>query len=310
MFVYFNDFIGADKHSLDVLICDEAHRIRETSVRQWTRADARAKAQKQVFELIDVARTPVFLLDEHQVVRPGEMGTEAEIRAAAEARGCRIEVVRLSGQFRCGGSEVYDEWVRRLLGLAPDPPITWSELVKNTDESYRVAALPSPTALEGWLVQQNPGSNDTARIAAGYCWRWSDPVTDNGKKRLVEDVVIGDWRRPWNAKPNQAVPDAPASYFWASDTRGFGQVGCIYTAQGFEYDWSGVIFGPDLVRRDDLWVARREHSFDTPVKRASPEEFPALVRNTYKVLLTRGMKATAVFSTDPETQRFFERMCR
>jgi hypothetical protein len=310
MFVYFNSFIGERPNSLDVLICDEAHRVRETSVNRFTKADKRAAAKRQVQELIDVARTPVFLLDEHQVVRPGEMGTEAEIRSAAEEMGCRVEVVRLRGQYRCGGSELYDQWVLRLLGLSSLPPLPWSELIKDSDEAYRVAALPSPAALESWLLAQNPGSEDTARIAAGYCWRWSDPITDNGTKILVEDVVIGDWRRPWNAKPDKAVPGVPPSHFWASDTRGFGQVGCIYTAQGFEYDWSGVIFGDDFVRRGDAWVAHRERSYDTPVKRATKEEFPALVRNTYKVLLTRGMKATAVFSTDPETQEFLERMCR
>jgi uncharacterized protein len=70
-----------------------------------------------------------------------------------------------------------------------------------------------------------------------------------------------------------------------------------------------VIFGDDFVRRGDGWVARRDRSHDGQVKPASQEEFPALVRNTYKVLLTRGMKATAVYSTDPETQQFLERMC-
>ncbi|MBC8092526.1 MAG: DUF2075 domain-containing protein [Pseudonocardia sp.] len=310
MFVYFNTFIGEPPNSLDVVICDEAHRIRETSVNRFTKAAKRNLATRQVQELIDVARTPVFLLDEQQVVRPGEMGTETEIRAAAEAAGCRVEVVRLEGQFRCGGSQVYDQWVQRLLGLTALDPVPWSELVRGTDETYEVAALPSPDALESWLLNRRPGSQDTARIAAGYCWRWSDPEIVDGTKRLVDDVVIGDWRRPWNAKPDKPVPGVPASHFWASDTRGFGQVGCIYTAQGFEYDWSGVIFGDDLVRRDGRWVARRDESYDGQVKKASELEFPALVRNTYKVLLTRGMRATALYSTDSETQAFLERMAR
>ncbi len=310
MFVYFNSFIGEPPNRLDVLLCDEAHRIRETSVNRFTRAAKRETAKRQAHELIDIARTPVFLLDEQQVVRPGEMGTEADIRAAAETAGCRVEIVRLEGQFRCGGSEVYDQWVLRLLGLSALDPVPWSELIRRTDETYQVAALPSPAALESWLVMRRPGSGDTARIAAGYCWPWSDPVVVDGTKTLVDDVTIGDWHRPWNAKAANPVPVAPASYFWASDPRGFGQVGCIYTAQGFEYDWSGVIFGDDFVRRGDEWVARRDRSFDGEVKKAGEREFPALVRNTYKVLLTRGMKATAMFSTDPETQEFLERMTR
>jgi len=310
MFVYFNSFIGERKNSLDVLICDEAHRLRETSVNRFTKADKRAVAKRQVAELIDVAYTPVFLLDEHQVVRPGEMGTEEEIRTAAQDAGCKVEIVRLEGQYRCGGSDFYDQWVRRLLGLTSLPPVAWSELVGGTDDRYRVAALPSPDALESWLLAHNPDGVDTARIAAGYCWRWSDPIVVDGTKRLVDDVVIDEWRRPWNAKPDKPVRDVPASHFWASDKRGFGQVGCIYTAQGFEYDWSGVILGDDFVRRGETCVARRGYSFDGQVRKAAEREFPALVRNTYKVLLTRGMKATAVFSTDLETQEFLERMCR
>jgi hypothetical protein len=309
LFTFFNGFIGAEPNTLDMLICDEAHRIRETSTNRFTNAEVRAVAKRQVQELIAVARTPVFLLDEHQVVRPGEMGTEREIRTEAEKAGCRVEVVRLEGQFRCGGSQLYEQWVLRLLGLDPRPPVPWTELTRGSDETYRIAALPTPTALESWLVAQNPGSTDTARLTAGYCWRWSDPEIVDSSRRLVDDVVIGGWRRPWNAKPDKNVPGIPPAHFWASDPRGFGQVGCIYTAQGFEYDWSGVIFGNDFVRRDGGWVARREYSFDTPVKRAKTD-FPALVRNTYKVLLTRGMKATAVYSTDEATQAFLEEMCR
>ncbi|WP_433471613.1 DNA/RNA helicase domain-containing protein [Saccharomonospora azurea] len=112
-------------------------------------------------------------------------------------------------------------------------------------------------------------------------------------KRLVDDVVIGDWSPPWNAKPEKRVPDAPE--LRASDPRGFGQVGCIYTAQGFEYDWAGVILGPDFVRRNGRWVARCEHSRDPAVKKADELPFAALIRNTYKVLLTRGMCGVGVF---------------
>ena len=96
-----------------------------------------------------------FLLDEHQVVRPGEMGTELEIRTEPEQAGCRVDVVRLEDQFRRGGSQLYEQWVLRLLGLDPREPIAWSELARGSDETYRVAAMPTPRALESWLVGQN-----------------------------------------------------------------------------------------------------------------------------------------------------------
>jgi len=103
LFKYFNSFIAAEPNSIDVLICDEAHRIRHTSANRFTPATNRT-GRLQVDELISVAPVPVFLLDEHQVVRSGEIGTAEAIEAAASARGLRVHTISLEGQFRCGGS--------------------------------------------------------------------------------------------------------------------------------------------------------------------------------------------------------------
>ena len=92
-------------------------------------------------------------------------------------------------------------------------------------------------------------------MAAGYCWPWSDPAADGS---LPNDVRIGDWARPWNLKGERSVGGAPAAALWASDPAGFGQVGCVYTAQGFEYDYAGVILGPDFVWREGRWVTVRD----------------------------------------------------
>ena len=201
-------------------------------------------------------------------------------------------------------------WVSRLLGLEQAAPTEWTRLVSSVDDDYVVTSAASPQAMEAWLRTQQCEHGGTARIAAGYCWPWSDPAKTDQGKHLVEDVVIDGWKRPWNAKPEKRVPDAPESYFWASDERGFGQVGCIYTAQGFEYDWAGVIIGPDLVRRDGQWVARRDRSHDPAVRKADELHFAGLIRNTYKVLLTRGMSGVCVYSTDAETQEFLEQLTR
>ncbi len=157
---------------------------------------------------------------------------------------------------------------------------------------------------ERLAVRQN------ARMAAGYCWTWSDPRKDGS---LVPDVQIGDWARPWNLKGDRSVGGAPPSALWASEPAGFGQVGCVYTAQGFEYDWNGVLIGPDLVWRADRWVTVRRANRDPDfrnTKRVSEQNFDALVRNVYKVLLSRGMRGTLLYSTDPETQELLRRLIR
>ncbi|MEV4746319.1 DUF2075 domain-containing protein [Streptosporangium sp. NPDC049248] len=299
LFKYFNSFMTAEQNGLEVLICDESHRLRETSQNRYTPARLRSD-RRQVDELIDAARVPVFLLDEHQVVRPGEMGTTAEIREHAEARSLRVHEISLDGQFRCGGSRAYEEWVLHLLGLRGDQPVPWSG-----DDHFTVSPAESPQELET-LLRSRLDEGYSARMTAGFCWPWSDPQSDD---TLVHDVRIGDWSRPWNVKNDRAVGSAPASALWATLDGGFEQVGCVYTAQGFEYDWNGVIIGPDLVVRDGRFHTRRAFSKDPALTRGTTDEqADRLIRNTYKVLLTRGMIGTFVYSTDPETQEFLSRL--
>ncbi|MFD0920160.1 DNA/RNA helicase domain-containing protein [Saccharopolyspora rosea] len=306
MFGYFNTVSGR-KDELDVLVCDEAHRIRGgPSDRQGPPKDER----QQINSLIDAAKVPVFLLDEHQVVRPNERGTPHNIKEAAEGRGYKVHLVDLEGQFRCGGSPLFDEWVVRLLGLSDKGPIRWSELVARTRDEYVVHAAKDAHSLENWLLQRSSMFGGTARISAGFCWDWSQPVRINGKYVLVEDIDVHGWRRPWNTPSGRSVPDAPPTSLWASDSRGFDQVGCVYTAQGFEYDWAGVIFGEDLVFRRDGWCPQQDRTKDPHLKTTSPKFFDRLVRNTYKVLLTRGMQGVCLHSADPETNEFLQNFAR
>jgi hypothetical protein len=187
--------------------------------------------------------------------------------------------------------------VNSLLGLTDTAPFKWDD-----EPGFRVEVVDSVEQMESVLLKK---LNDRygARMTAGFCWPWSDPV----KGELVPDVKVGTWSRPWNTKGDRAVGAAPPSALWATDTGGFGQVGCIYTAQGFEYDWNGVIIGPDLVWRTDKWVVVRKENKDPSFKsttQVSDEQMDELVRNVYKVLLTRGMQGTLIYTADEETKKY------
>ncbi|MEC4612492.1 DUF2075 domain-containing protein [Tsukamurella tyrosinosolvens] len=301
MFKYFNQFVTADRNGIDVLILDEAHRIRETSANRYTRATDRT-GRPQVDELIAAARVPLFLLDEHQVVRPGELGSLTQIRAYAASLGLETVHIGLDDQFRCGGSERYVEWVLDLVGLGERAPWTWTG-----DDGFEVRIAETPWDFERILSEQRD-KGYSARMTAGYCWPWSDPTPE---RTLVPDVVIDDWARPWNSKSDRRMGDVPPSQLWATEDGGFGQVGCVYTAQGFEYDWSGVILGPDLVWRDGRFAVRRDENRDPSLKskkNLTDVRFDLLIRNTYKVLLTRGMVGTVLYSTDEQTREALRRL--
>ena len=296
LFKYFNSFMDAQRNDIEVLICDEAHRIRETSANRYTSAVHRT-GRSQIDELIAVARVPVFLLDEHQVVKPGEVGTVEAIKSHASSLGFRVHHVQLDDQFRCGGSRKYERWVLRLLGLETGGPEPWTG-----DDHFEVTLAESPWEMEATL-RGKLAEGLSARMSAGYCWPWSEPGRDG---RLVSDVRIDDWAMPWNVKGDRAVGSAPPSALWATMEGGFDQVGCVYTAQGFEYDWSGVIIGPDLIARHGQTVTVREANKDPEFKKRSVTDlqYERHIRNIYKVLLTRGMAGTVIYAVDPQTREF------
>jgi len=295
---YFNSFMKKSE-PLDLLVADEAHRIRETSASRWTKKEDRGGSQ--IEELLDAARVAAFFIDDRQVVRPGEVGSAALIRAASESRGQRVYEYDLSAQFRCGGSEAYVRWVDRLLGVS----LEGEDLLDVAESGFEFQIVDTPEALEQH-VHGKLRQGESSRLVAGFCWKWSDP---RGDGTLVNDVVVGDWERPWNAKSTagRLAPGIPSSNAWAVDPAGVHQVGCVYTAQGFEFDRVGMIWGNDLVWRTNGWVAQAKFSHDSIVKRADskdPDFFRRLVAQTYRVLLTRGMKGCAVTFTDQETEDY------
>ncbi|MFF0308148.1 DUF2075 domain-containing protein [Streptosporangium sp. NPDC004379] len=306
LFVYFSDFTRRHPY-LDVIVADESHRLRKKTFNRWQ--PALGSDRPQIEDIIESCRVPVFLLDEHQVVRPGEVGTVAAIKAQAQQLDVHFRYISLDGQWRCGGSALYDEWVRRLLGLGDEDsawdgsgPKPWVK-----DPAFEVVLAASPEEMER-VLREKISDGWSARMTAGFCWPWTKVDTD--AKTLTPDVEIGDWARPWNANSTSWVGDAPPKALWATEKGGFEQIGCIYTAQGMEFDWAGVIIGPDLVARGGKLVTEREACKDGELtkKGVTPERFDRLIRNTYKVLLTRGLRGVVIYAVDPATREFLSEL--
>ena len=296
-FKYFMSYYRAHPNEIDVLVCDEAHRLRsETKGRHIPKALRTGKPQ--IRELIDAAQLCVFLIDDKQVVRPGEIGSSHYIREQAKQAGCEVLEYELEVQFRCAGSEAFVNWVNNTLDIEKTANEIWQG-----DERFDFQILDSPQALEE-AIRKRVREGFSARIVAGFCWPWSPPQPDG---TLVDDIVIGEFRKPWNAKSDSGrlAKGIPKESLWAHDPNGINQIGCVYTAQGFEFDYVGVIFGPDLRYNFDTgqWDGHPEASYDPELKRAG-ERFTELVKNTYRVLLSRGLKGCYVYFVDKDTERF------
>ena len=293
-FKFFNSFIDKSKckeNDIDVLICDEAHRIRKTSESMYTPKHLRT-GEPQINELIRSSKLSVFFIDERQVVRPTELGNINLIKEAAERFNAKVyEMPELETQFRCGGSGNYLEKIEKILRIKEDAFI---EPDKEIKMEFKI--VNSPHELKALIDRKNKEKKNSARLTAGFCWAWSKPNHDGS---LINDVRIGDFEMPWEKKDE--------FWRWATDDSGMDQVGTVYTSQGFEFDYIGVIFGNDLVynKEHKSWYARPENSHDSMAKRGN-DQFVQHLKNVYRVLLTRAHKGVFIYFMDKDTREYFK----
>jgi len=297
-FKFTHNYTETELNEVDVLICDEAHRIRESSS-TWLTPKHKRKDTIQIEELIHASKVSVYFIDDHQIVRPNEIGSVEYIRKFAQKNDCRIFEYELQAQFRCSGSSAFVNWLDNMLEIRRTSNVYWTP-----DGSFDFRIFDSPEALEK-EIRTKISQGFTARVTAGFCWPWSKPNKDG---TLKDDVVIGEFRRPWNASPDarKLAPGIPKANLWAYDPRGMNQIGCIYTAQGFEFDYVGVIMGSDLTYDPamETWQAHPENSYDRVVKQ-SRGKYLTLVKDAYRVLLSRGMKGCYVYFLNAQTEKYF-----
>jgi uncharacterized protein len=290
LFKFFNSFMTMDPDSVDILVCDEAHRIRKNSNNRYTRKEERSD-QPQIDELLRVAKLSIFFIDENQIVRPEEIGSLQLIKEAGLRFGideAEIAEFELKTQFRCSGSDAYLQWLDKTLGIHDSGSVSF-------DPRMQFRIFESPHEMMDEIRKRNSEKKNSARIVAGFCWPWSAPNHDGS---LVSDVRVGDFAMPWEKKDT--------FWKWATDDSGMEQVGTVYTAQGFEFDYIAVIFGPDLVRdpTKNEWQSIPAKSYDTQVKRKNANMTQHL-KNVYRVLMSRAHRGVYVHFMDKNTEKHF-----
>jgi len=295
LFKFFNSFMTMEPNSIEILVCDEAHRIRKNSNNRYTKRENRSDLP-QIDELLRVAKLNIFFIDENQIVRPEEIGNVQLIRDAAGRFGIKesdTAEFELKTQFRCSGSDAYLQWLDKMLSITDTETPAFDARMQ-----FRVFSTPSEMMDE--IRKRNAEKKNSARIVAGFCWPWSAPNRDG---TLVNDVRIGGFAMPWEKKDT--------FWKWATDDSGMEQVGTVYTAQGFEFDYIGVIFGPDLVYdiESQAWKSVPEKSNDTQVKRKNPNLTQHL-KNVYRVLMSRAHRGVYVHFMDSATEQHFQSALR
>ncbi len=282
-------FTETVQDAFDVLVVDEAHRLTEKSGFYGN------LGTHQVKELIEAAKCSIFFIDEDQRVTLKDVGSKEIIRKFAAGRNAEVEEYSLTSQFRCAGSDGYLAWVDHTLQIRTTANPTLADI------PFDFQVFDDPSDLHKAIETKN--TNNRARVVAGYCWPWNSK-----KDPKLMDVVIGDYERQWNLDQDGSL--------WIVAPNSVAQVGCIHTCQGLEVDYVGVIIGPDLAIMGDTLVAvpRARDRHDKTMKgfvkmtKEQPAEAARLadsiIKNTYRTLMTRGMKGCYVYATDAKLRAY------
>jgi len=287
-------FIGEKENVFDALIVDEAHRLNEKS------GMFKNLGENQIKEIINSAKSSIFFIDEDQKVTWHDIGKKEEIEKWANKIGAKIQNLKLESQFRCNGSDGYLSWLDNILGIED----TANTTLEGIDYDFKV--VDSPNELRDLIFDKNK-INNKARLVAGYCWNW---VSRNDKN--LNDIVISEYNfgMKWNLASDGNV--------WIISPKSVNEVGCIHTCQGLEVDYVGVIIGNDFVVRNGEVVTdpSKRAKTDASLKgykkelKENPEvtakKAEAIIKNTYRTLMTRGMKGCYVYFVDKETEKFFK----
>lgn len=291
MFTSSGSFVDLEPNTFDSLIVDEAHRLNAKSGLYGN------MGENQIKELISAAKFSVFFVDEDQRVTLSDIGEVAGIRRWAKSMGAQVTELELDSQFRCNGSDGYLAWLDNVLNIRATANVDLDDL------DYDFKVINSPTELHHIILGKNQ-PNNKSRMVAGYCWKWPSAKDPN-----AYDIEIGDYKARWNLKDDGQA--------WIIKPNSASEVGCIHTCQGLELDYVGVIIGPDLVVRDGKIItdATKRASSDRSVSgykkmlKENPLQALAvgdmIIKNTYRTLMTRGMKGCYIYCTDPETQEYF-----
>lgn len=298
LFVGSGSFIEKDKDIFDTLIVDEAHRLNFKSGLYGN------LGENQIIEIIKAAKFSVFFVDDKQRVHIKDIGSKNSIKKYAEECGAVVHLSKLSSQFRCNGSDGYLSWLDNTLQITETANICLSQ------EDYDFKIFSNPNELFKAILEKNI-TNNRSRVVAGYCWDWNSKKDPNAYDITIPEFAF---QKRWNLNTDKNL--------WIIGNNSINEIGCIHTCQGLELDYVGVIVGNDI-RYDNGKVItdiRERSRNDQSVKglknltktrkEQSAQDADEIIKNTYRTLMTRGMKGCYVYFCNPALAKHFQSLLK
>lgn len=296
------------KKKYDFLIVDEAHRLtRRKSIMGYGAFDnvnkrldlyhtekidgkdvqSAEKNGNQLDWIINSSKYQLFFYDSEQSIKPADVRKESFDKIKGQNDASQIT---LFSQMRSEGKNDYITFVDNLLKEKLDNNTTIFnnpnyELVLFDDLSLMMERL-----------QKMENEYGLCRSMSGYSWPWVSKTDAN-----LPDAIIDGVKMFWNRQ----------SIDWINSTTDVTEMGCIHTVQGYDLNYSGVIFGKEITydKNSKKIKVIKNNYHDIKGKQAleNKDELLKYIVKIYKTMMYRGIKGTYIYVCDRDLREYFEK---
>ncbi len=279
------------KNEYDVLIVDEAHRLRKrkniTNFKSFD--DANKLLGFDIHEgteldwILKQSKNQIFFYDEGQSIKPSDIDQAKFINQKWSA-----SLLKLVSQHRVKGGMDYINYIDKLLHCRLEKGDKKFESVH-----YEFVLYDSLSDLYADLKKKEDEFG-LCRLLSGYSWEWKSAKAD------VPDITIEGLNLKWNTTNED----------WINSPNAFNEVGCIHTTQGYDLNYTGIIFGKEITYNPETKQIEINTSqyFDKKGKQGieDPATLKAYILNIYKTMMLRGIRGTYVYVCDEGLREYFK----
>lgn len=296
------------KENYDILLVDESHRLsKRKNLTGYKTFDDTSKAlgldpniTNQLEWILKSAKQVVLFYDQYQSVKSSDI-SHREYQASLKKYSGNVKKHMLETQMRCEGGDTYIKYVKDVM--------TCKRIQRECIENYDFLIFDDVNLLVE-AIRKRDDQLGLCKTVAGFAWEWKTKQKKKPKDNmkcydmLVNagefDILIENNKYIWNLTNEDWITRQDSHY----------TIGCIHTAQGYDMNYVGVIFGEEIdynFETNSIEINLKKY-MDKKVKAGTDETvLKKLIINTYTTILTRGIKGCYVYACNPNLHKYLKK---
>lgn len=289
---------GKSNDDFDITLVDEAHLLKVgvtgTLGKQVHEIDQKIFGNTDIHSELEwimaKSKNVVMVFSDQQRIRPANISKSDILKYSDEYN---MREYWLKTQMRSLGGKKYIDYIHDILSNDLRP--TQKEIFKDFEAKIFTNIQDFVAAM-----QKRESEYGLSRMVAGFAWKWSSK-----EDKREYDIRIDGMEFRWNSTQNN----------WIGSKNAPEEVGSIYTVQGDDLNYVGIIIGNDLLYRNGKLIFNREACADSgAMKRSqrqvanneqiSEDDMLEQILRTYRILMNRAVKGVYIYACDEELSKY------